>query len=54
MYADMPNGYTRDYVYVEDVVETNRLVSEKAVNTVIRISSEEEIAILEMLKKMLR
>ncbi|MBA3926033.1 SDR family NAD(P)-dependent oxidoreductase [Listeria rustica] len=47
-YPDMPNGCTRDYVYVGDVVEANRLVSEKAVNTVLNIGTGDEIAILDI------
>lgn len=47
-YADMPKGCTRDYVYVGDVVEANRLVSEKAVNTVLNIGTGDEIAILDI------
>ncbi|MBC1436037.1 SDR family NAD(P)-dependent oxidoreductase [Listeria rocourtiae] len=47
-YPDMPKGCTRDYVYVGDVVEANRLVSEKAVNTVLNIGTGDEIAILDI------
>lgn len=45
-YPDMPRGCTRDYVYISDVVEANKLCSEKPVNTVINIGSGIEFEIL--------
>ncbi|KPV57605.1 UDP-glucose 4-epimerase [Paenibacillus sp. A3] len=45
-YPDMPRGCTRDYVYISDVVEANKLCTEKPVNTVINIGSGIEFEIL--------
>lgn len=47
-YPDMPRGCTRDYVYVKDVAEANRLASIQPLNTVVNIGSGEEIAILDI------
>ncbi|MBC1457848.1 SDR family NAD(P)-dependent oxidoreductase [Listeria newyorkensis] len=52
-YPDMPNGCTRDYVYVADVVEINKLASEKPANTVVNVGTGEEIAILDIYKEIL-
>lgn len=52
-YPDMPNGCTRDYVYVADVVEINKLASEKPTNTVVNVGTGEEIAILDIYKEIL-
>jgi len=49
-YEDMPNGCTRDYVYIEDIVDINMRVSEQSINDVINIGSGEEIAILDIYK----
>lgn len=50
-YEDMPRGCTRDYIYVDDVVEINMLVSEKPTNQVYNISSGEEQYILDIYEK---
>lgn len=47
-YPDMPRGCTRDYVYVGDVAEANRLATIRPLNTVVNIGSGEEIAILDI------
>ncbi|MBC1272367.1 NAD-dependent epimerase/dehydratase family protein [Listeria booriae] len=52
-YPDMPRGCTRDYVFVGDVVEANRLASEKATNTVLNIGTGQEIAILDIYQAIL-
>ena len=44
-YPDMPEGCTRDYVYVTDIAKVNMMVSEKPVNTVINIGSGIELPI---------
>lgn len=49
-YDDMPNGCTRDYVYIDDIVDINMRVTEKSINDVINIGSGEEIAILDIYK----
>lgn len=49
-YDDMPNGCTRDYVYIDDIIDINMRVSEKSINDVINIGSGEEIAILDIYK----
>lgn len=47
-YDDMPKGCTRDYIYVEDVVRANLLVSEKPINCVVNIGSGKEESILDI------
>lgn len=53
-YPDMPRGCTRDYVFVGDVVEANRLATEKAPNMVINIGTGKEIAILDIYQSILK
>ncbi|MBC1779090.1 SDR family NAD(P)-dependent oxidoreductase [Listeria booriae] len=52
-YPDMPNGCTRDYVYVGDVVRINQLATETPTNTVINVGTGEEVAILDIYKEIL-
>ncbi|WP_099224791.1 SDR family NAD(P)-dependent oxidoreductase [Listeria costaricensis] len=52
-YPDMPRGCTRDYVYVSDVAEANRLASHNPANTVINIGSGKEVAILDIYEAIL-
>ncbi|WP_244833029.1 SDR family NAD(P)-dependent oxidoreductase [Clostridium sp. BJN0001] len=47
-YDDMPRGCTRDYVYVDDIVNSNLLATEKFTNEVINIGSGEEVSILDI------
>ncbi len=47
-YEDMPRGCTRDYLYIEDVVNINALITEKPVNDVINIGSGKEVCILDI------
>lgn len=53
-YPDMPRGCTRDYVFVGDVVEANRLATEKAPNMVVNIGTGEEISILDIYQSILK
>ena len=50
-YSDMPDGCTRDYVYVSDVVEANRLASVFKTNEVYNVSSGKELSMHEIYKK---
>ncbi|WP_239257196.1 SDR family NAD(P)-dependent oxidoreductase [Listeria ilorinensis] len=52
-YPEMPRGCTRDYVYVSDVAEANRLASFHPANTVINIGSGKEVAILDIYEAIL-
>lgn len=45
-YKDMPNGCTRDYVYIDDVVKANILATNHRINDVVNISSGIEEPIL--------
>lgn len=45
-YDDMPNGCTRDYVYIDDVVNANVLALSHRINDVVNISSGKEESIL--------
>lgn len=47
-YPTMPRGCTRDYVYVADVVQANKLATEKPLNKVVNIGSGTETAILDI------
>lgn len=47
-YDDMPRGCTRDYVYIDDIVESNLMATEKFTNEVLNIGSGEELAILDI------
>ncbi len=47
-YDDMPKGCTRDYVYIEDVVNINNLVIKNPVNDVINVGSGKELFILDI------
>lgn len=49
-YDDMPNGCTRDYVSVSDVVNANIIVSEKDINGTYNIGSGKEVTMLELYK----
>ena len=42
-YPDMPDGCTRDYVYISDVVRANMMVSQKPINDVVNIASGIEL-----------
>ena len=44
-YPDMPDGCTRDYVYISDVVRANMMVSQKPINDVVNIASGIELPI---------
>jgi UDP-glucose 4-epimerase len=47
-FDDMPEGCTRDYVHVSDVVSANLLATEKPANAVLHISSAREVPIAEI------
>jgi len=47
-YDDMPNGCTRDYVYVKDVVTANMLATNNPINDIVNISSSDEICIMDV------
>lgn len=47
-YPDMPRGCTRDYVFIEDVVRANMMVTEKPLNDVVNIGSGQELAIMDI------
>ena len=47
-YEDMPRGCTRDYVYVDDLVDINLIVTEESANEVINIGTGKEIPILDI------
>ena len=47
-YPDMPRGCTRDYVFIEDVVTANMMVTEKPLNDVVNIGSGKELAIMDI------
>lgn len=47
-YEDMPKGCTRDYVYIEDVKEINKLVTKTPLNTEINIGKGIETPILDI------
>ena len=49
-YDDMPNGYTRDYVFIDDIVDINMRTTERCVNDVINIGSGQEVFILDIYK----
>ncbi|MBC1605354.1 SDR family NAD(P)-dependent oxidoreductase [Listeria rocourtiae] len=53
-YQDMPRGCTRDYVYVEDVVEANRLATNTPLNKVVNIGSGTATAILDIYEQVLK
>lgn len=50
-YDDMPRGCTRDYVYIDDIVDINMRVTKKCVNDVINVGSGEELPILDIYNK---
>ncbi|EUJ38774.1 UDP-glucose 4-epimerase [Listeria weihenstephanensis FSL R9-0317] len=52
-YQDMPRGCTRDYVYVADVVEANRLATENPLNKVVNIGSGTATSILDIYEQVL-
>lgn len=52
-YPDMPRGCTRDYIYVADVVEANKLATQKPLNKVVNIGSGTEISILDVYEQVL-
>lgn len=52
-YPDMPRGCTRDYIYVADVVEANKLATQKPLNKVVNIGSGTEISILDVYEQIL-
>lgn len=47
-YDDMPRGCTRDYVYIDDIVKSNLMATEKFTNEVLNIGSGEELPILDI------
>ena len=47
-YEDMPRGCIRDYVYVSDVVEANRIAVEHPLNEVVNIASGQGVPILDV------
>ena len=49
-YDDMPNGCTRDYVFIDDIVDINMRTTERCVNDVINIGSGQEVFILDIYK----
>lgn len=53
-FDDMPRGCTRDYVFIDDVVRFNMLVTEKTTGGVFNISSGEEVAMLDIYEKILQ
>lgn len=50
-YDDMPNGCSRDYVYIDDVVSVNLLVGDKPVNTELNIGTGKEVYILDIYRE---
>ena len=53
-YPDMPEGCTRDYIHVSDVVSANILATDKPANTVLHISSAIEKPIAEIYAALMR
>ncbi len=47
-YDDMPRGCTRDYIYVQDVVDINLIVSKTITNEILNIGNGKEIPILDI------
>ncbi len=47
-YDDMPKGCTRDYLYIDDVIQLNVLLAEKPINDVINVASGKEVYILDI------
>lgn len=47
-YDDMPRGCTRDYVYVEDIVEANILATNSSINDLVNIGSGLEVTMLDI------
>jgi UDP-glucose 4-epimerase len=47
-YDDMPEGCTRDYVYVTDVAAANSLAAKNPANAVLHISGASELPIAEI------
>jgi len=53
-YPDMPDGCTRDYVYISDVVEANMLATKTPANAAINIGCGKELPISEIYHQLMK
>ncbi|MDR0752372.1 MAG: SDR family NAD(P)-dependent oxidoreductase [Christensenellaceae bacterium] len=53
-YPDMPRGCTRDYVFVEDVVAANMLLTNKPVNCAVNIGTGVEVSMMDIYEAILK